>query len=207
MDFHKSELSQLNTSRLFKLAMAGLGVALALMASGCGNTIVAPERVKATQTTSTATSSGQGSLFSGNDCVGGAYTCPEKSNVNPNYDFQRDGSGFYTVAYHKEDGTKLHVRGEAHYSNGICIYPMMSNNGRIEPWYDNTSGAAYSQCVRVNDDKGVFVTLPGGIEPNYLIIVEEKFDAMLRNYFATGSYPLMPNEYSRGSIKSAADAE
>ena len=171
--------------------------ASAMTLGGCGNfsnsrRVIAPESTYNPQGTVNEYSAALSDT---------SYDCPLYPNVTPDYDYDFDGSGHYTICKSRETQETVQIQGRTSLSDTICVFPTQYVNEDNSFWKpDPYNGGPLSTCTTVNDTEGVYLTF-AGITFNAVFVVDKSYRMQMATCLAAGNYNLCPKYYSYGRFR------
>lgn len=178
--------------KTFLLFILGL---LAVATTGCGN-ILKPYVPRAPE------GSYGRSPASVRPSTGGSpqgYACPDSPNVVPDYDYERDGTGQFSVCHNRDSQADILVHGSISQGTSICIFPaQVIDDQHIYVKPDVQTGLPWSQCVEVTD-QGAYARFEG-ISWNAAFIVESIHKSQMQSCLFGGNYYGCPR-YSFGRFR------
>ncbi len=177
-----------------RLTIAAVVAAAAVsLLSGCGR----PYTPKAPKSSLRVTSM-PFTLDDGTDQ--GSFTCTATQTIQPEFDWELDGSGFYRACVSKSDSGDIILEGFTSKSDTLCAFPAQFNDQSHVYTVRDNSGLATVQCQYVTPGvksrpefkfTGIF---------NGVFVVEGPDKDKMAGCLAAGNYYLCPR-YSFGKIK------
>lgn len=138
-----------------------------------------------------------------------AYTCSAEPNVIPNYDWDFDGTGFYTVCRSKTKLEELKVYGLAANSKSICMFPIVYGFGNqadsISIYRDpkkvstvDPASDVFDYCFEAKED-GAVIQGFGTLSYNAVFVVEKQDEDEMKQCLHLEAYALCPR-YAFGEL-------
>jgi hypothetical protein len=130
------------------------------------------------------------------------YNCPSQANVVPDYDWDFNGTGYYTVCPSKNNLSDILVHGNAPIQGPICVFPaQIASNGQVfaKPDVNKNDGSPWVQCLSPGND-GVHMSFTG-ISWNAAFIVDAADVQQMSLCIQGGIYMYCPKHYSFGSFR------
>jgi hypothetical protein len=131
-----------------------------------------------------------------------AFNCPDQPNVVPDYDWNFNGTGSFTVCPSNSNLSDVLVSGTSVVAGPVCIFPaQITSSGTVvaEQNPNNANGTPWVQCVTPGDD-GVHASFPG-INWNAAFIVDAQDVTQMSLCIQGGIYSYCPKNYSFGSFR------
>lgn len=127
------------------------------------------------------------------------YTCASHANVRPDYDYNRDGTGHYTVCPKTGAVAEVLVYGEIHHGSKLCLFPaQVVDDSHIYLKPDAQSGLPWVQCVAPSE-AGAALSF-ADISWNAAFIVPNTEVAAMQACLGAGNYYGCP-AYSFGQFR------
>lgn len=195
-----------------RLLALGLGFSLAVIVtaafSGCGNNL------QAQVTTASAESYSppdplQAGFNNGIDPITGDteanvtnYACPVSANVTPNYDWQLNGTGYYTVCPARANSTDILIHGQpVDLGSILCIFPAnAADPNDVSVARDATTGLPLFQCVQITST-GAYASFASSVTYNSTFIVDMEDVYSMQTCLAQANSYMCPKNYSFGLFR------
>src|SRR6185503_18236575 len=147
---------------------------VAFAVSACANTYH-PYTMKAKEVAALSTQPFTPDGLNESDRNAQTFNCPSASNVNPDYDWEFNGTGFFTVCPSRLNPADILVHGSTRTggSGTVCVFPaQIAANGQVfaKPDVNKNDGSPWVQCLAPEVD-GVHMSFPG-ISWNAAFIVD-----------------------------------
>ena len=181
---------------------------LVMGAAGCGNNLQ-PTVQTALAETYEPTDPLQNGYNNGVDPITGDtqtnvtnYACPTSKNVTPDYDWQMNGTGYYTVCPARANTAGILVHGTPVDKSAImCIFPAAASDpSTITVPRDSSTGLPVFQCVQASSS-GSYATFASTISYNAVFIVDEEDVTSMQSCLSLADYYLCPKNYSFGLFR------
>ena len=168
--------------------------------------------VNAMSSMSVSVSSGSG--------TNAAYSCPVQSNVVPNYDWNLNGTDFFTACIKKDSSKDYWIYGHSNNNTKVCVIPVSDQQGSqsstpttvagILPYNDPSvtavSGAPWqvvlNHCAQAGD-LGFEANFGNMAYNGFFIVAQADLDQMQHCLFYQ-DYNVCPREFSYGKIPLSA---
>ena len=132
------------------------------------------------------------------------YVCGSEANIKPDYDWNFNGTGFYTACPARANDTDILVHGRA--SSGtatetLCFFPAQYYSQTRVIWQPETPQAPFPmvRCV-ANGATGAYFSF-AGTHYNSGFIVPLADAAQMRSCLTEGNYYHCPRNYSFGVFR------
>jgi hypothetical protein len=130
------------------------------------------------------------------------YNCPGDPNVVPDYDWEFNGTGYYSVCPSKSNLADILVHGRTRLGGAVCVFAAeVAANGQVfakpnvakqgEPWV---------QCANPSAD-GLKLSFGEGIYYNSVFIVDAADVKQMSLCIQGGVYEYCPKNYSFGRFR------
>ena len=178
-----------------------INIILACALTACSN-MVKPHKITGPEI---AALTAQPSTLNGlneSDQNAATYNCPASANVVPDYDWNFNSTGYFTVCPSKANLTDILVHGSAPVAGPVCVFPAeIASNGQVfaKPDVNKADGSPWVQCLTPTAD-GIHATFPG-ISWNAVFIVAAQDVRQMSLCLQGGVYSYCPRNYSFGSFR------
>lgn len=174
---------------------------VAMAVAGCGNTY-RPNVIRAKEISALTAQAYTANGLNESDRNVQTFTCPSQANVVPDYDWEFNGTGFYTVCPSKLNLSDILVHGNSHLGGAVCVFPVqIASNGAVfaKPDVNKADGSAWVQCATPDVD-GIHLSFPG-ISWNAAFIVDAVDVKQMNLCIQGGIYSCCPKHYAFGSFR------
>jgi hypothetical protein len=165
-----------------------------ITASACGLPPTDLERIQNDAHVSAATAAAASDSYKQE----GEYSCPLQANIQPDYDWELDGSGYYTACTHKSSSYSIKLHGKTSGAGTICVFPAQYIDDEHIVLKQDEIGAPMYRCMKTNTDGLIFTFDKTNF--NALFIVEGQDLQQMRMCLVGGKYSQCPH-YSYGIFR------
>jgi hypothetical protein len=178
---------------LFESALfAATALGLCLASSACG---VTPQQYASKDSYNRGYSADMSGLTDPSEQ--GSFSCPVSANVTPHYDWNLDGTDFFTVCTSKDSAYDLIIHGKTHDSSTVCVYPLQYYSSSQIVWKADAQGFPMVKCQEISGaGNGIAVTFDK-TNFNALIIVEGPDSDQMRLCLTNNNVPCPHYSYGK----------